>query len=457
MLNSVSCRRRSETPQGTLQHIIGRSERLARSTQPVVRHRRCPDTPSRTPISRFERSPATPVKSPGGTVWSLDMVKFVSRLGEGSYGIVEKVRLKTDGELYALKILKPGYLKSRPIHGVLKLRFSPEDGSVFGDVADNFLCDRPSFDASDKRMEEKSGAIVQSPVPPTSVLAPKSSSRRRRSSTGIEETVSEIRPIPFNLDDEDEDVVHCDDDDDDDMQGDDEKDHVPDSPVADFTRFASKRRRFHEATHQQEIGEHENIVKIKAFWEEPDGRFCILSELCGSSLATRISAMVNRIQEKTIAKFARDLVSGLAYIHSHQIVHLDIKPANILLSRDGKSVKITDFGQAYRLGSDVNPEEGDSRYMAPELLKDIFTPAADIFSLGITLYELGTPGLELPAGGKRWEALRHDDIDFRGWKAYSDELQRLVRSMLTSDYLSRPTAAQLLQSDYLKMKNPDMM
>jgi serine/threonine protein kinase len=99
---------------------------------------------------------------------------------------------------------------------------------------------------------------------------------------------------------------------------------------------------------------------------------------------------------------------GLSGIHRHNVLHLDLKPENVLVSPDG-TLKIGDFGQA-RLKKDwKDGSEGDATYMAPELFQNSDdsppTPAADIFSLGLLLFELAT-GLELPKEGPLWRELR---------------------------------------------------
>ena len=76
---------------------------------------------------------------------------------------------------------------------------------------------------------------------------------------------------------------------------------------------------------------------------------------------------------------------GLARIHSEGMVHVDIKPENILVTDDWR-FKIGDLGLIYLVGSDRTEIEGDNRYMAPELLDGPPTCAADIFSLGMVEY-----------------------------------------------------------------------
>jgi len=107
--------------------------------------------------------------------------------------------------------------------------------------------------------------------------------------------------------------------------------------------------------------------------------------------------LIDRGKEVPISTFiimARQLASGLAAIHRNAIVHRDIKPENILFSAEGQ-IKIADFGisfssQVSRITANGSLV-GTINYMAPEYVKKgIFDPRADIFSLGILLYELLT-------------------------------------------------------------------
>ena len=87
------------------------------------------------------------------------------------------------------------------------------------------------------------------------------------------------------------------------------------------------------------------------------------------------------------------VAEGLAYAHSQGIVHRDIKPSNLLLDAKG-TVWITDFGLAKAEGTDALTHTGDIvgtlRYMAPEHFDGWSDPRSDVYSMGVTLYELLT-------------------------------------------------------------------
>ena len=91
--------------------------------------------------------------------------------------------------------------------------------------------------------------------------------------------------------------------------------------------------------------------------------------------------------------YARDILSGLEYLHNNNIVHRDIKPHNVLLSADGVC-KLSDFGTAKYIPGKTQQQthslQGTPIYMAPELLAGRPTCASDIWSFGLTVLFLVT-------------------------------------------------------------------
>lgn len=141
-------------------------------------------------------------------------------------------------------------------------------------------------------------------------------------------------------------------------------------------------------------------------------------------------------------------------MHSCGTVHLDVKPANLLRGRDG-CFKLCDFGSSVDVGSASDDREGDSRYMAPELL-DLFSapvqPAADLFSAGLTLLEAASiPVTALPAEGPMWHMLRQKEgpegrPTLKQLPGRPHALQTLVNEAAAADSALRPTAVALLRT-----------
>lgn len=104
------------------------------------------------------------------------------------------------------------------------------------------------------------------------------------------------------------------------------------------------------------------------------------------------------------------VAATLATMQHLGFAHLDVKPANILVSRrQHLTFKLGDFGLAARLDGAFAIEEGDRQYISAELLAGNHSNlcAADIFSLGLSLYELAS-GAELPHEGAQYESLRRN-------------------------------------------------
>jgi serine/threonine protein kinase len=174
--------------------------------------------------------------------------------------------------------------------------------------------------------------------------------------------------------------------------------------------------------------------------------------LDGIAAGSEADAAGRLVPEQTIWKICHDLSAGLSHIHSHGIVHYDIKPSNVFLvphGRFGAMCKIGDFGQSGEIGSSADGEEGDQMYMAPELLSSgVKHPSADTFSLGLMLYELASDlSFEVPAEGPRWHELRSGEHSPKIPSSRSSDLLQLVRLLLSPTRERRPTVETILLND----------
>uniref|UniRef100_A0A1D2A7B3 non-specific serine/threonine protein kinase n=2 Tax=Auxenochlorella protothecoides TaxID=3075 RepID=A0A1D2A7B3_AUXPR len=134
---------------------------------------------------------------------------------------------------------------------------------------------------------------------------------------------------------------------------------------------------------------HEHIIQmLDAFETATD--FCVVTEFAQGELF-QILEDDRSLSEGVVRDVARQLVAALHYLHSHRIIHRDMKPQNILLSAAG-TVKLCDFGFARSLSAHtlmVTSVKGTPLYMAPELVQERpYNHTVDLWSLGVILYEL---------------------------------------------------------------------
>ena len=154
----------------------------------------------------------------------------------------------------------------------------------------------------------------------------------------------------------------------------------------------AKERFVHEAKAASSL-QHHNICTIHDVDHTPDGQMFIVMDLYeGETLKSRIAKGKLRIEEAV--DLAIQIAQGLQKAHEKGIVHRDIKPANILVTPEGVA-KIVDFGLAKLSGATKVTKTGSTlgtvAYMAPEQLQASEVDArADIFSLGVVLYEMLT-------------------------------------------------------------------
>lgn len=134
---------------------------------------------------------------------------------------------------------------------------------------------------------------------------------------------------------------------------------------------------------------HENILNIYDFEERYKTVFIIMEYIEGESLQDLLHRL--RVIPPALAvSYLYQICEGLAYAHDKGIIHRDINPANIMVLPDDR-IKILDFGLACRLGTEDEHIGGVLAYQAPELLEgEAASQSSDIYSLGITAYELVT-------------------------------------------------------------------
>ncbi|MEM9069681.1 MAG: protein kinase [Myxococcota bacterium] len=140
---------------------------------------------------------------------------------------------------------------------------------------------------------------------------------------------------------------------------------------------------------------HGNIAQVLDFGHDGQSHYLVLELIEGIDLRKLMRSLASKNESLTtglVVHVAQELAAALEYAHGQGLVHRDISPSNILVSRAGE-LKLTDFGIAKALGNTgfarTGVVKGKVPYMAPEYAREgRFDPRSDLFALGVSLYEI---------------------------------------------------------------------
>lgn len=189
---------------------------------------------------------------------------------------------------------------------------------------------------------------------------------------------------------------------------------------------------------------HPNILPSYDF-NHSEGVLYIIMPYCSFG---SIDKLCGKIPEQTLWRIIKDIASGLEHLHGYGIMHLDIKPANILLDSQGRYV-ISDFGLSHRATSLIHAYDktktiGGAAYMSPER----FAPNtridtySDIWSLGVSIYELVTG--EVPFHGWGGQQQLSDHILTLQCDKCSTTLSNLIDACISPYPQNRPSATEII-------------
>lgn len=149
---------------------------------------------------------------------------------------------------------------------------------------------------------------------------------------------------------------------------------------------------FHQEVSILKKIQHENVVRFIGACTKPS-QFCIVTEyMHGGNLYDYLHKHHNILELTMLLKFAIDICKGMEYLHQNNIIHRDLKTANLLMDSN-LVVKVADFGVAriQNQAGVMTAETGTYRWMAPEVINHLpYDQKADVFSFAIVLWELTT-------------------------------------------------------------------
>ncbi|CAG9333554.1 unnamed protein product [Blepharisma stoltei] len=187
--------------------------------------------------------------------------------------------------------------------------------------------------------------------------------------------------------------------------------------------------------------DHPNIIKIYDIIVSTRKYFIIMELSTGGDLNDFILKN-DQLSEQDISKWMYNILSGISYLHSKNVIHMDIKPDNIMFQDDAPDslLKIIDFGMSIIKSSPNQPRLGNGSidYKAPEVFDGSHSAKADVWSCGVLLYWLLSRG-NLPFHGKNHgmtiNIIKNEDVIFPSdqWNWVTDGAKDLIRKMLTKD------------------------
>ncbi|WP_051199033.1 Stk1 family PASTA domain-containing Ser/Thr kinase [Butyrivibrio hungatei] len=216
---------------------------------------------------------------------------------------------------------------------------------------------------------------------------------------------------------------------------------------------------------------HPNIVNVYDVGDEDGINYIVMELVDGITLKKYIEKKV-RLSVKEAVSIAIQVAMGLEAAHNNNIIHRDIKPQNIMISKDGK-VKVTDFGIAKAATSNTITSNvmGSVHYTSPEQARGGYSDAkSDIYSLGITLFEMLTGRVPFNGDTTVAIAIKHIQEELPTPTDFNEEIPISVEKIVLKCCQKSPdrryqNAAELIQDlkkslitpdkDFVSMVDPD--
>jgi len=236
--------------------------------------------------------------------------------------------------------------------------------------------------------------------------------------------------------------------------------------------FAAKHQKFtkpddirygrNELAILEKMKENKAILYLEEYFESGLQSVILTEYLEGGELFERISSKEYSLTEDKCRMFVQQVVSGVAFMHEHNIIHLDLKPNNVVcVSREESNlqVKIIDFGLAKdTLGETDIPIStcGTPEFMAPEVMKCTRASAfSDLWSLGVVIFMLVTGGFSPFYSRNQYKMQRkilrgNYNIEHESFSGVSRQAKDLVRALLVVDPSLRLSAKQCLTHSWLE-------
>ncbi|XP_077997458.1 myosin light chain kinase, smooth muscle-like [Glandiceps talaboti] len=230
--------------------------------------------------------------------------------------------------------------------------------------------------------------------------------------------------------------------------------------AAKFIKIVSKddREEVENETSIMQILQHPKLLQLYDAFASGDNFVLILEFVSGGELFERVVAEDFQLTEKEVVFFMRQICEGVVFMHEKNVLHLDMKPENILCVRPkSNKIKIIDFGLArkYDPKGELKVLFGTPEFVAPEVINyDQITYSTDMWSVGVICYVL-LSGLSPFMGDNDAETMGNVtqaewDFEDESFDEISDASKEFIENLLVLDPHDRNQAKDCLEHDWLK-------
>ena len=198
---------------------------------------------------------------------------------------------------------------------------------------------------------------------------------------------------------------------------------------------------------------HPQIVAFEHYFEDTENVY-ILLEMCQNQTLNELLQRRKHLTEIEVQCYVVQLIKALKYLHSHRVIHRDLKLGNLFLT-EKMELKVGDFGLATKLDFEGERKRtvcGTPNYIAPEILdgKTGHSYEVDIWSLGVIIYTLiiGKPPFETRDVKTTYKRIKMNAYTFPENAIISEAAKNLIGQILVLDPGKRPTLDQILTHDF---------
>jgi serine/threonine protein kinase len=220
----------------------------------------------------------------------------------------------------------------------------------------------------------------------------------------------------------------------------------------DYSSDPAFRDRFHQEAKAAANLSHPSIVTIHDFGLDAGRLFIVMEYIPGTDLKSILQSRGSFTVEEALPLIIQ-AAAGIGYAHRAGLVHCDIKPQNLLVTPDQR-LKVTDFGIARALAS-IHPDEqssvvwGSPQYFAPEQAAGMApSPASDVYSLGVILYEMLTGRLPFPGTSALELSRQHRTMQAPSPRQFNPAIPSTLEQILLK-VLSKEPSARYRTADQL--------